>query len=260
MHAFYADDSIKDSKAKSWLTCHQIDWTQLHHLLTLAWTSLVTSKLNLAKLLAVVVLKRKSGLSLQLCCSLESMDSLDTSTFKNALRHFLGITGKGSLFRSDKGKNIVGSRNQDKALNQEATFDIDDIRAYLNSVDSGWIFNPAHTSHFGGVGSVRRVLEGTLQMLGQRCLTRDELHTLLVKASAIMNSTPLWEVSSDPDAPQPLCPAMILTLHYSMPHPASPEVFNADSLTDSKRLWRRVQYLTDQFWTRWQKEYIQELQ
>ena len=125
---------------------------------------------------------------------MELIDSLDTSTFKNAHRRFLGIRGKGSLFRSDKGKNFVGSRNQDKALNQEATIDIDDIRAYLNSVDSDWIFNPAHASHFGGVwerkiGSVRRVLEGTLQMLGQRCLTRDELHTLLVEASAIVNST-----------------------------------------------------------------------
>ena len=132
----------------------------------------------------------------------------------------------------------MGSRNQDKALNQEATIDIDDIRAYLNSVDSKWIFNPAHASHFGGVwerkiGSVRRILEGALQMLDQHCLTRDELHTLVVKVSAIASSTPLWEVSSDPEAPQPLSPAMILTLCYSMPHPG---VFNADSLTHGKRL------------------------
>ena len=170
----------------------------------------------------------------------ELIDSLDTSTFKNALHHFLGIRGKGFLFRSDKGKNFVGSRNQDKTLNQEATIDIDDIRAYLNSVDSDWIFNPAHASHFGDVwerkiGSVRRVLEGTLQMLGQHCLTRDELHTLLVEASAIVNSTHLWVVSSDLEAPQPLYPAMTFTLHDSVPHPAPPGVFNADSLTDVEK-------------------------
>ena len=72
------------------------------------------------------------------------------------------------------------------------------------------------------IGSVRRVLEGTLQMLGQRCLTRDEFHTSLVEASAIVNSTPLWQVSSDQEAPQPLCPAMILTLCESVPHSALP--------------------------------------
>ena len=176
---------------------------------------------------------------------LELIDSLDTSTFKNALCHFLGIKGKGSLFRNDKGNNFVGSRNQDKLLNQEATIDIDYIRAYRNSVFSDWMFNPAHASHFGGVWeinvcSVRRVLEGILQMLGQHCLMRDKLHTLLVEASAILNSTPLWKVSSDPEAPQPLCPAMILILCNSVPHPAPPGVFNADSLTDGKRFWRRA--------------------
>ena len=122
----------------------------------------------------------------------------------------------------------MGSRNQDEAINQEATIDIDDIRAYQNSADSDWIFNSAHASHFGGVwerkiGSFRIVLEGTLQMSGQRFLTRDELYTLIVEESAIVKSTYYWEVSSIPEAPQPLCPAMIITLHYSMPHPATTE-------------------------------------
>ena len=142
MHAFYAGDSVEDSKAKSWLTCHQIDWTQLHHLPTLAWTSLVTSKFNWVVLFTCLSSR---------AVHLELIDSLDTSTFKNALHCFLGIRGKGSLFRNDKGKNFVGSRNQGKALNQDATMDINNIRAYLNSVDSDWIFNSARASHFGGV-------------------------------------------------------------------------------------------------------------
>ena len=130
-----------------------------------------TSKLNFGKATCSRSAEKKVWVVLFTCLSsravhLELIDSLDTSTFKNALCRFLGIRGKGSLFRSDNGKNFVGSRNQDKALNQEATIDIDDIRAYLNSVDSDWIFNSAHASHFGGVWerkicSVRRVLEGT---------------------------------------------------------------------------------------------------
>ena len=74
-----------------------------------------------------------------------------------------------------------------------------------------------------------------------------------------MNSTLLSEVFSDMEVPQPLYPAIILTLRDSVPHPAPLGVFNANSLTDSKRLWRRAQYLANLFWTRWQKEYIQEL-
>ena len=44
---------------------------------------------------------------------IEPLPSMDTSTFKNALRRFFAIRGICKLFRSDHGSNFVGARNQD---------------------------------------------------------------------------------------------------------------------------------------------------
>ena len=58
----------------------------------------------------------------------------------------------------------------------------------------------------------------------------------------------------------PLSPSSLLTLRDD-PHPAPPESFNeADLLAYGGRRWRRVQYLSDQFWTRWRRDYLQTLQ
>ena len=71
----------------------------------------------------------------------------------------------------------------------------------------------------------------------------DEFQTFVVESSSIVNSTPLWEVSDDPNDPFPLTPSMLLTLRES-PHPPLPETFGEDDLLAyGKSRWRRVQIL-----------------
>ena len=96
--------------------------------------------------------------------------------------------------------------------------------------------------------------------MGPKKLNRDDLYTLFQEASAIINKTPMWEVSSDPKEPFPLTPAMLLTLKdQGNPPPL-------DSFTEKviqaygRRRYRRVQYLADQFWSRWRQEYLHSLQ
>ena len=120
-------------------------------------------------------------------------------------------------------------------------------------------------SNFSGawerkIGSVRRVFEGALLSLNGRNLSRDEFHTLMVEVSAIVNNTPLWETSMCPDDPAPLCPAALLTLREA-PNPASKlEFSDTDLLQYGKARWRRVQYLAEQFWIRFRKDYLHTLQ
>ena len=89
--------------------------------------------------------------------------------------------------------------------------------------------------------------------------SRRTKHSFFQEAAAIVNSTPLWEVSADPNDPQPLSPMMLLTMKNS-------DFINNSNYTESdiaaygKRKWRRVQYVADQFWSRWKTFYLQELQ
>lgn len=124
-------------------------------------------------------------------------------------------------------------------------------------------FNPPSASHFGGVwerliGTVRQVLSGLLREHGSR-LTSDTLSTLFHEVAAIINNRPLCVAQlEDSTACEPLTPNHLLTLK---PEPIFPPPgdFQREDLYSRKR-WRRVQYLVEQFWNRWKREYLPTLQ
>ena len=80
----------------------------------------------------------------------------------------------------------------------------------------------------------------------------------MAEVTAIVNARLITTVPSDTDEPQPLSPAMLLTLKMRPLGPPPGEFVPADLY--SRRRWRRVQYLADQFWVRWRREYMQTLQ
>ena len=61
----------------------------------------------------------------------------------------------------------------------------------------------------------------------------------------------------DPDAEEPLTPNHLLMVRNT-PN-LTPGVFTRTDMYAKKR-WRHVQYLTEQFWNRWSREYLQTLQ
>ncbi|KAA0198983.1 hypothetical protein HAZT_HAZT009702 [Hyalella azteca] len=119
--------------------------------------------------------------------------------------------------------------------------------------------------HHGGVWerkihSVKKILDASLLLQGPRSLSRDEFTFFLAEATSIVKNTPLSYISEDPNDPEPLSPAMLLTLK-SCPNPATLEDYTErDILAYGKRRRGRIQYLAEQFWIRWRKEYIQNLQ
>ncbi len=118
-------------------------------------------------------------------------------------------------------------------------------------------------SHFGGVwerqiGTIRQVLNGMFSDLGPGQLTHELLVTLMAKVVGIVNSRPIATLPTDIEQPQPLSPNMLLTMK-TRPLTSAPGVFTSEDLY-SRRHWTRVQYLADQFWTRWKNEYLQNQQ
>ena len=190
---------------------------------------------------------------------LELLGSLDTPTMLLAFRRFTAIRGACHRVWTDRGTNFTGAANQiDDKIDRDA------LRDGLFSKGCTWEFTPTAAAHMGGVwerkvGSVKRVLDATLLLLKTRHLSRDEFSTVIQESAAIVNHTPLGEISCDPTEPFPVSPAMLLNLRESNSGP-QPETSEKDLLSYGSRRWRRVQHLSEQFWIGWQKDYLAKQQ
>ena len=95
----------------------------------------------------------------------------------------------------------------------------------------------------------------------QNCPSRlddGSFRTLFYEAMAIVNSRPLTVNNlNDPTEIEPLTPNHILTSKSSVP-PPPPGTFVKQDVFLRKR-WRRVQYLLEQFWSRWRQEYLSSI-
>ena len=190
---------------------------------------------------------------------MEVIESMSASSCVNALRRFFSIRGPVKQLRSDRGTNFVGATTH---LKLAASAGDDSVEAYLLSQKCTWVFNPPHASNMGGswermIGTARRILDSMLLQAGRSKVTHEVLCTLMAEVSAIINSRPLIPVSSDPEAPLILTPAMLLTQKIGTP-PLPPGNFS--DANQLKNQWKRVQALADTFWARWKSEYLNTLQ
>lgn len=188
---------------------------------------------------------------------LEVIESMSTSSFINALRHFLSIRGPVKHLRSDRGMNFIGACRE-----LQVNTDDPEIKNYLQDQGCTWTFNVPHSSHMGGawerlIGVARRILDGLLVKDGPTRLTHEVLSTLMAKVMAIMIARPLVPISYDVEIPEMLSPATLLTQKASVT-PAPLGDFKLDHLC--KVQWRQVQSLADSFWKRWRLEYLATLQ
>ncbi|XP_061891197.1 uncharacterized protein LOC133641474 isoform X1 [Entelurus aequoreus] len=189
---------------------------------------------------------------------IEVIESLDTSCFINALRRFLAIRGPVKLIRSDRGTNFISAC---KELKIPSNIDNTSVEKFLSDQDCRWMFNVPHASHMGGpwermIGVARRILDAMFLQLGTSKLTHEGLSTLMAEVTAIINARPLVPVSTDPDDPQILSPATLLTQKVS---PSTAPV--GDWVKDlHKQQWRQIQHLAQTFWNKWKKQYLSTLQ
>ena len=96
------------------------------------------------------------------------------------------------------------------------------------------------------------------KVVGAHVLRTDEMQTLLLEASAILNSQPLATLDSrSSDGLEPLTSGHFLhgTGPSALPHDSTA----TSSQTYSKR-WRLNQYLCNELWKRWRSEYLNVLQ
>ena len=189
---------------------------------------------------------------------LELLDDMTTDSFINCLRCFFALRGDVRQIRCDRGTNFVGADNE---LNR-ALEEIDNslLKSFLLQHRCEFVFNTPGSSHMGGawerlIHTVRSVLTGIMIESHGR-LDTYSARTVMYEAMAIVNSRPIAPFS-DQDS-SPLTPNKILHMKSGVVMPPPGKFDTADVY--SRKRWRRVQGLVENFWTRWRTHYLNNLQ
>lgn len=116
---------------------------------------------------------------------------------------------------------------------------------------------PTQVPHFGGLweSAVKRAKYYLRRAVGSHLLNFDELHTVCCQAEAIINSRPLTPLSTNPDDLRALTPA-----HFLVGRPLTAITEPTISKGCLLKRFQIVQAIQQNFWERWQAEYIKELQ
>ena len=193
---------------------------------------------------------------------LELSNSLDTAFFINALCCFICCRGPVRQLWSDQGSNFIGARRELKEALEE--FDEDQIKRELLEDNCDWINfkkNVPSASNMGGIWERQiRTVHGVLAAILENStqLDHESLETYLCECEAI-NSRPLTvDNLSDPSSQEPLTPSHLHTMKSKVLLPP-PGMFQSPDLY-SRKQWRRVQHLANEFWCRWRKEFLLSLQ
>lgn len=188
---------------------------------------------------------------------IEMIEDLSTDAFISALRCFISLRGAVRKLHCDHGTNFVGARNELKESLKQV--DTKALEVFLSEKQCEFVFNAPSASHAGGIWerqirTVRNVLNATLAQCPGR-LDDASLRTLFYEAMAIINSRPLTvDGINDPNSLEPLTPNHLILMKSDVALPP-PGKFVKEDMYATKR-WRRVQYLVEQFWSRWKKEYL----
>ena len=173
------------------------------------------------------------------------------------MRRFIARRGHPVEIRTDNGGSFVSA---EKELRQEIMkWNQETIHNYLLQQSVKWIFNPPFASHHGGVWercirTARKILNALLK---EQTLDDENLFTFMCEVEAIMNGRPITKLSDDPKDLSTLSPSHLLLLRESNNLP--PGVFIREDVY-SRRRWKQVQYMSNQFWCRWLREYLPSLQ
>lgn len=191
---------------------------------------------------------------------LEAVTDLTAQAFIAAFRRFVARRGHCAHIWSDNGTCFVGADKELRNLFKNSTNKVrKEIADQLANDGTTWHFIPARAPNFGGLweAAIRSAKRHLIRVNGNTKLTYEEMATLLAQVEACLNSRPLCQLDETVDTLNPLTPGHFLIGEPLIGIPDSR--YNQISVNQLSR-WQLIQRQTDDFWRRWQSEYLHTLQ
>lgn len=190
---------------------------------------------------------------------LEVVTDLSSKAFIAAFKRFTARRGHCQDLYSDNGTNFVGANRQLREMFDRAKSTVPrEIEELLSLEHTTWHFIPPHSPNFGGLweAGVRSVKTHLFKVIGDSTLTYEELSTVLAQVEACLNSRPITVMSDDPNEPQALTPG-----HFLIGEPliSIPDEDNSNQNIVGLDRWRLTQKIVNNFWKRWYREYLVNL-
>lgn len=190
---------------------------------------------------------------------LELVGDLTSQSFIGAYKRFCARRGKCAHLYSDQGRNFIGANKELFEAWKEAKLQFDgQIADSLANDGTQWHFIPAYSPNFGGLWEAGvKSMKYHLKRILNSYLTYEEFSTVLCEIEACLNSRPLCPLSQSDENLDPLTPGHFLIGEppITVPHPNINDV----KVTHLTR-WQHCQKLLNDFWCRWQNEYLTCLQ
>ena len=189
----------------------------------------------------------------------------DTKAVLHCIRRLKALRGSVKTIVSDPGSQLIGA---DKEMKQwrKGWSEVELVEfGSKNGID--WHFIPANSQHQNGGAEVmvkmaKSAMKALMEQLGENVLSLNELNTVMMEATNLINSRPIGiKPNKDVDT-EFLTPNSLLMGRNSDTIDAGPfidkEKFDLGYKADCDR-FLLVQKLVDQFWVTWMKNYFPTL-